>query len=193
MGVFENKSALRQSLLAKRLGLSFEDVFEKSLKIQKSFLASDAYGKTEKIALYSGCNNEVLTDEIFLHAVAHGKEVFYPKVSKAKNVLEFFRVKNKEALTAGSYGILEPRGGDGLKEAVSSFDIIIVPGIAFDLSGNRIGYGKGYYDMTLPACRRSCITIGFAYDMQVKQNIPCEPHDVKIDIIFTESQVFRFR
>jgi 5-formyltetrahydrofolate cyclo-ligase len=90
-------------------------------------------------------------------------------------------------LVKNGFGILEPR-----KEAepadIRKIDLILVPGVAFDRLGNRLGHGKGFYDRFLESCNNA-YTIGIAYDFQVFNNIPCELHDKKMDAITTESGV----
>lgn len=189
MDIPEKKRLYREEFLAKRLRMSFEEVMERSAKIQERFLSLSEYRKAKRIALYASFKNEVLTDSIFTHALSHKKGVFFPKVSKRGEGLVFSRVRGKEDLTIGSYNILEPQGCDN--EPLSSFDIVVVPGIAFDSYGNRIGYGKGYYDMTLANCKGKGFIVGLAYAMQVLDKIPHLSHDVRVDLIVTEEGVIK--
>lgn len=189
-GIQDGKQAYREEILARRLRLSFEEVFEKSLIIQKRFLSIKEYRVARRIAIYASFKNEVITDEVFANAAGAGKEVFYPGVIPDKGCLIFKKVESKDDLTTGAYNILEPVRSRRI-EPVTYFDIVVVPGVVFGLDGNRIGYGKGYYDMTLKDYKGSGLIVGFAYEMQVLPEIPCLPHDVGVDMLITEERVIR--
>lgn len=182
------KERLRAQLLEVRREMAFEDVYRLSLRVQKRFLNSVFYAKAGRIALYSSFSNEVLTDEIFQKAVADGKEVYYPRVIKrGKSHLAFFRVAHLKELAPGSYEIPEPEEKEVRVEA-GTFDLVVVPGVAFDLKGARIGFGKGYYDMALSGLK--CPVVALAYDFQVINGlIPTEKHDIKVSAIVTESRI----
>jgi 5-formyltetrahydrofolate cyclo-ligase len=92
----------------------------------------------------------------------------------------------------GAYGILEP---DDASEIIDPdrADLIIVPGIAFDMAGKRVGYGKGYYDRVLHHLEGSGRLVGFCYDWQLVKGIAGEPHDVTMDMLITEKRVIRPR
>lgn len=183
------KEKLRISLLERRRELCFEDVYRLSLRVQRRFLASAWFKKALRISLYSSFQNEVLTDEIFLKAVEAGKEVFFPKVAKGgrERHLAFHRVKRLDDLSPGSYEIPEPMEGEETVDP-GCFDLIVVPGVAFDRSGGRIGFGKGYYDKALSGL--GCPAVALAYEFQVvNEEIPVEPHDVKVRGIVTEKRV----
>lgn len=183
------KERLRGELLEKRRSIAFEEVFSLSQKIQKRFLGSPFYERSEKIALYSGFRNEVLTDEIFQRAMDDGKEVFFPSMAKGgRRRLVFRKVTDLKELTPGSYEILEPEAGVAVDTA--SLDLVVVPGAAFDAAGARLGYGKGYYDIALAGAE--CAIVALAYEFQVlKEAIPVEPHDVKVTAIVTEKRLIR--
>lgn len=183
------KELIRKKLLEMRRSMAFETVYALSLKAQKRFLDSTFFREAGKISLYCSFQNEVLTDEIFEEARILGKEVYYPRVvaSGGKGVLEFFRVGNLAELSPGAYEIPEPPGH---AEPVSpdSFDLIVVPGVAFDGQGGRLGFGKGYYDMALSGAGGRKVAL--AYEFQVlKEQIPVEPHDVTVSAIVTDGRV----
>lgn len=194
LSIIEKKDSLRQDILQKRLKLSFEEIFELSAAIQKKFLGIGELKKARQLALYASFKNEVLTETILEHAVAHRKEVFFPRIVREKRGLMFLKVYGKEDLASGSYDIKEPvhghRGIHQPKIAVpSSLDIMVVPGIAFDTNGNRLGYGKGYYDKALGSIKERCLIVALAFDFQILNTIPADAHDIKMDKIITESRV----
>lgn len=181
------KERLRSELLEKRRSLSFEEVFALSAAVQKRFLESAFWGRSDKLCLYSGFRNEVLTDEVFQKAAAEGKQVYYPALAANKRLL-FRRVTELKELTRGSYEILEPAAGEAADPA--TFDCIVVPGAAFDEKGARLGYGKGYYDAALAGLKSDIVAL--AYEFQVlKEAIPVEAHDVRVTAIVTEKRLIR--
>jgi len=185
------KELLRKRLLEMRRSMAFETVYQMSLRAQKRFLATPFFRDAEKISLYCSFQNEVLTDEVFERARALGKEVFYPRVvaSGKGRKLEFFPVGCLKELSPGAYEIPEPTNG---LEAVSpeELDLIVMPGVAFDVRGSRLGFGKGYYDMALQGA--GARKVALAYEFQVlNEEIPVEPHDVTVSAIVTERRVLK--
>lgn len=143
----------------------------------------------KQLALYASFKNEVLTDAIFGYALAHGKEVFFPRIVSGKRGLVFLKVHGRKDFSQGSYKIHEPAHDHELDiTAPSSFDIMIVPGVAFDTTGNRLGYGKGYYDRVLGSVKQSCLVAAIAFDFQLLDKVPAEAHDIKMGRIITESR-----
>lgn len=184
------KEKLRKELLEMRRSMAFEAVFALSGRVQKRFIESEFYVSAKSFSLYSSFQNEVLTDEIFQRAVEAGKKVAYPRVIKVgKRHLAFFRVRDLRDLAVGSYDIPEPGEGETVVEPVN-FDLVVVPGVAFDMRGGRLGYGKGYYDRALKGL--GCPIVALAYEFQVlKEEIPVEPHDVGVAAIVTEKRILR--
>ncbi|MBI5560037.1 MAG: 5-formyltetrahydrofolate cyclo-ligase [Deltaproteobacteria bacterium] len=190
------KESLRAELLGRRSRLSFEEVYRLSLMIQKRFTAMREFRSAKRLVIYSSFRNEVLTDEIFLRAVGEGKEVYFPRVvrlapSGAKGAphLSFYMVKDRRELSPGSYNILEPPHG-GVEAGPEAFDCAVVPGVAFDTSGTRLGYGKGYYDRVLTRTRCPVVALAFGFQC-LAEALPSEPHDVRVDSIVTENKVLR--
>lgn len=191
----KDKSALRNVILDKRIKMPFEDVFRISSIIQKRILRLNSYKTSKKLALYASFKNEVLTDSIMNHAIANGKNVYFPKVVneykgeyKGHRGLKFVEVKGKNDFEPGSYDIHEPVGKCDMPD-IKEFDTVVVPGIAFDISGSRLGYGKGYYDKVLFGLKGYAILIGLAFDFQVVKTLSTETHDVSMDVIVTEKRV----
>lgn len=182
------KEAIRKELLEARRRMTFEEVYAVSLAVQKNFLMSPLFAGAGRLSLYSSFRNEVLTDEIFQKAMEAGKEVYYPRVIReGDGRLGFYRVNDLKELSSGSYEIPEP-GEKEVRIGPGTLELVVMPGIAFDEKGSRIGYGKGYYDRALKSIR--CPAVALAYDFQVlKKEIPSEPHDVRVSAIFTEKRI----
>lgn len=183
------KELLRQDTLLKRDGLRAYDVSMFSEKITESFLSLDEYKDAVKVAFYSSVRSEVSTKLVIEKSLAGGREVYLPRVKVDSHGVDFVRVNGLEGFKEGSYGILEPVGDEIVEP--SDLDLIILPGVAFDKDGARIGYGKGHYDMTLE--KASCKKIAFAFELQVVKKIETEPHDVNMDMIITEKQLYKIK
>lgn len=170
--------------------MSGEQVDALSLNAQGLLIATQEFQSAKRLALYAGIRTEVMTDYLFAESVRLGKEVCFPLVvNKQAPRIAFFRVTDSSELSPGIYDIPEPSTGGG-EVAPGEFDLIVVPGVAFDKHGARLGYGKGYYDKALTGLK--CPVAALAFDIQVLDvTIPCEPHDVKVDMVVTQTRVVR--
>lgn len=184
------KQRLRQVILAERKALADSEVSSSSILVQKAFVASDEFARAGVLALYAPIHNEVDTALVFAEAVASRKTVLYPAVSDEG--LIFRRVLGLDELRKGAFGIQEPASPSEVYDPHEA-DIIVIPGVVFDVGGKRIGYGKGYYDKTLHALEGRGKLVGFCYDFQLVDEITDEPHDVKMDLLITEKRVIRPR
>jgi 5-formyltetrahydrofolate cyclo-ligase len=180
------KQKLRQLILAKRRALAASDVRVASLAIQQAFIESPEFAKAKVLALYAPVHNEVDTAGVLAAALAAQKKVLYPVVFG--DSLLFRRVLTPDQLRKGAFGILEPAALCDAHDPCEA-DLIVLPGVAFDAMGRRIGYGKGYYDRALHPLEGKGKLIGFCYDFQVVDDIAGEPHDVKMDLLITEKRV----
>lgn len=183
------KRSLRQQMLAQRLALSQEAWHASSLLAQQNLLSLEEYAGAECIALYAPARNEADTTEIVAAAFRAGKRVLYPAVCGEHMV--FRQVEGLASLEQGSFGILEPCP-TGVDHHADEPDLIVVPGVAFDLSGHRIGYGKGFYDRFLRHPGRTAHLVGLCHDFQIVEGaIPAEGHDIRMEIIVSDRRVVR--
>ncbi|GMW01326.1 MAG: 5-formyltetrahydrofolate cyclo-ligase [Candidatus Hydrogenedentota bacterium] len=177
-----DKSRLRLALLKRRRGLGAEQVRAWNHAIQSHLLSHGTYQSSASVLTYvSSKDNEVDTLPIIRDGLEMGKSIFVPRVA-AGRMLQWVKLASIADLAPGPMGILEPRTG----EAVSGDDgdLVLVPGIAFDRHGNRVGYGGGYFDRFLPRFRG--IKIGLAFAAQVVEEVPSETYDMRVDWIITE-------
>ena len=181
------KTPIRQSILNRRRALAADMCLALSLQAQERLLASAEFDSAACVALYSPIANEVFTEEIFSAALRLGKRIVYPRVRGSQ--LEFCEVTDRQALSPGMLGVLEPQ--EGRPVAPERIDLVVVPGVAFDLFGHRLGYGKGFYDRTFGARTRGLLA-GFAFELQVVEQLPKEDHDVRLDLLITEARVIHF-
>jgi len=168
----------------KRRSLSRCVIGSAGLSAQKHLAALSLFKQAEMVALYSPVRNEVATSHLFEEAISAGKRVCYPTVTGEQ--IFFQRVENSADLRPGTFGVLEPAGGDPVD--VEQIDLMVIPGLAFSSCGERLGYGKGFYDRFL-ACPVTFASIGLCYDFQVYQKLPVEEHDQRVSYIVTEHRV----
>jgi len=164
-----------------------------SRRIFDQLTARPEYREARTILSYVNFHSEVWTRQFIAKAWDDGKCVAVPYCVGDR--LDLFRLENFEELSPGILGILEPRlefrGRPDRLLAAEQFDVIVVPGLAFDRSCGRIGYGKGYYDRLLRQIRPDTIAVAVAFECQIFPEVPVTPHDVRVDEIITESTVYR--
>lgn len=181
-----SKAMLRKTILARRQALSAKEQSAASSAVQDVFVAMPEYLAARSIALYLAVNNEVSTERVIRHALMTGKELFLPSVEGAQML--FRRITALEDLVPGRFGIMQPPP-DSPAADPAAIDLIVVPGVGFDLSGQRIGYGKGYYDRTLHRVENNGRLVAFCYEFQLVDSLAGEQHDVNMDIIITEQRL----
>lgn len=182
-----SKAQIRKEKLQIRKELSFEKVNELSEAICLRLFETEEMKFCRNLLVYADYNNEVATDKIILKALMQGISVYMPKVKGDE--MDFYRVFALDELQSGSYGIREPYEIEHLKFEEENNTVCLLPLSAFDAMGNRIGYGKGYYDKYLNRVKvEACI--GLAYSFQESEDIPAEEFDRKLDKVVTEADVF---
>ncbi|NJC89133.1 MAG: 5-formyltetrahydrofolate cyclo-ligase [Desulfuromonas sp.] len=182
------KRPIREKLLAERRHRSAETCLHLSLLIQERFLDSSVYRQAGSIGLYSPVMNEVQTELVARRCLADGKRLAYPRVEG--ETLGFVEVFGSVQMAPGAFGILEPTGERSIPCA--ELDLLVVPGVAFDLVGNRLGYGKGFYDRALAVRLPGLERVGFAYEFQVVEQLPAAAHDCRLTRLVTELRTLRF-
>ena len=183
------KRSLRSQLLAQRRALSQHSWCESSHAAQLNLLSLDEYVAAECIALYAPAHNETDTGLILLAALEAGKRVLYPAVCGHEMV--FRHVERTDELREGAFGILEPcpTGDDHQADAA---DLIVVPGVAFDLTGHRLGYGKGFYDRFLQHPDCTALLVGLCHDFQlIADGLPVDIHDIPMEIVVSDTRIIR--
>jgi len=184
-----SKFPIRQSVLNRRRSLSGELGLRYSLQVQARLLERPEFVAADCVALYSPVANEVFTEAVCDTALQLGKRVVYPRVTGDN--MAFFAIDQRRELARGSFGVLEPPVGR--TAALDEIDLAVIPGVAFDLRGHRLGYGKGFYDRAFAATTQRPLLVGFAFELQVVERLPSEGHDVQLDLLVTEARVVDFR
>ena len=190
-----DKDLIRKDILQKRDDLSVYKIEVKSREIFEELIAKPEYIEASNILTYASVRNEVKTDEIILDALALGKRVFCPKV-------KFVRIYEPENLVPGDYGLMEPEIKDdseifdpdfyadesnvrGIDGENAGKTMVIVPGVAFDENGNRIGYKGGFYDRFLSKVSYAD-TVALCYKIQIVDEIIPSEHDIPVKSIIHE-------
>ena len=191
MLVAQRKAQLRRTERERwSVGANREAFAEKSVAAQKRFLAAFPPGRGSLVGLYMPVAGEVGTERIRARYLEAGVRLFYPKVMEDGN-LSFYPDGGDKGWVRGKYGLLEPRihpGTDGLR---GGFDLVVVPGMAFDAKGRRLGRGCGYYDRFLFGIAGGAMTVGLAFSLQLLPEVPVDAWDVPVDVVVTEEGVIR--
>ena len=183
-----SKQLIRQRLLNQRQQLEGSSCARHSAAVQGYILDSKVYAAADSVALYASVHNEVQTDLVLDSALVAGKTVCYPRLENEKIV--FIEVSSLDDLKPGRFGVPEPQGQKNILP--ENLDLVLVPGVAFDSQGHRLGYGFGCYDRALALCRNTDF-IGLAYAFQVVKHLPSEEHDIRLDYLATECEMLEFK
>ena len=141
------------------------------------------------ILAYAALPNELDPMPAIWRLRKRGVRIAYPRI-EAPGVLGMHYVDHEMELVPGPFGLAQP-SEHAAHAPHECIDAVIVPGVAFDVQGTRLGYGGGYYDRLLPMMRRECVRIGVAFDEQVLEHIPTEDHDECVDIVVTPARIIR--
>lgn len=185
----ESKLQLYNRMMATRDELKAEEVEGASREICHRVLLMEEFRTGLRVGLYAAFKNEVRTELLFQEGDRHRKEIYYPAVDKAAGELDYFRVQRLEELLPTDGGQREPSAKQSRLRDLNTLNAIIVPGIAFDLHGGRLGFGKGFYDQCLERFRGKRIAL--AYDFQVVPELPTVARGRKLDWIVTEKRIVR--
>ncbi len=175
-----DKQAIRDQY--KRIRKDIPNKEEKSEAIFNAIINDPIYQEANVVAFYNSMKGEVDTHKLIEHAKSCGKTVLLPRVLGFD--LIFFKITDDTKYQTSKLGINEPVGG--YVYSPEKIDLVIVPGIAFDKEGNRIGYGGGYYDRYLEFSKLPSIALCFQEQI-IEDELPVEEYDMKVDIIQTES------
>lgn len=198
------KAQIRSYQKEQRDQLSKEEQITLSSEIKTRLIKSEVYQKCRNLFCFISFGSEADTHELIKQSLEYGKKVYVPRVEADK--MEFYEITNLEGLVVSKFGIPEP-----LKEEQKTFlyqhrnynynnstdnmenpysNLILLPGLAFDRNGNRVGYGQGYYDryleknLSIPFYK-----IALSYDFQIMDEIPAENYDIKADSIITPTKM----
>jgi 5-formyltetrahydrofolate cyclo-ligase len=185
----KTKEEIRVEMLTKRIKQLPMLKKEKDKRMIDTINSFPRFQIADEILFYMPIHGEVDITTLFIEHKDTKKFVLPRVVNKSKD-LTLYQIETLDDLVKGTFRIPEPKKALE-KITPEKLDFIILPGIAFDLEGHRIGYGQGYFDRLLK--KTNCPIIGVAYDFQIVENIGGEPHDVPVDMIVTESRTIRIK
>lgn len=182
----DQKRALRRRILAAREAQAAKAGL--SARICTHLTALPEHGRARTILWYLDCRSELRTRETVARELEGPRTIAIPYVSGSD--LRLWRLAGMDELEPGRFGILEP--ARGLRERTERHldprhvDLVVVPGVAFDPYGNRLGSGFGYYDRLLARMRPDTHLVAPCFQSQVVESVPAEPHDIRVHRVLTE-------
>ena len=189
----KSKAEIRRIIRDYRDAMPSNEVEKRSANIHRNLFAFEEYINAMRIMLYASFRNEVDTRKIIDNLIMNGKKAYLPLVRKDSATLEVYKINDFEKDTVvGSFGVMEPKTIIEKCNSLEDIQLFLIPGIVFDRNGNRIGWGKGYYDNFLGNLSKQTKKYALAYDFQVIGKIDATKNDVPIDGLITESGVLRF-
>ena len=177
-----DKKALRRETGKKKRALTVQEIDSRSAILAERLYETVQYQNCRSLYAYLSFNQEVRTNPIIERAWADGKRVAVPKVMGSEMV--FIWIDSFENLAPqGAYNITEPIGNGPVAD--DSTALVLMPGLAFDPEGHRVGYGGGYYDRFLEAEPNHPL-VALCYDFQLFDHLETDPHDVPVDLVITD-------
>jgi 5-formyltetrahydrofolate cyclo-ligase len=186
--LIEEKRALRRAMRVRRAALSAAERAECSRAAADRLGGLPELAAARTVAGFLAMPEEIDPAQALAQVEQRGAVVAFPRVSSDRPRLRFHRVAGPGDLRPGAYGIFEPREGCPELPA-SDLDVILVPGLAFDAEGRRLGYGGGYYDEVGGLVRGRALLVGVGFDFQLVDRCPAGEGDVNIDRVVTDARV----
>lgn len=187
----DKRQNIRNKIRAARRRL--EPIFVKtaSSAAQREALNLAEWRNAKNICCYLAMPLEVQTDAIIKKCRAEGKTLFVPAFFNARQKYSLALFDQDDDISLGRFNILEPVNPKWIK--AQKIDLVFVPGLAFDRHGGRLGHGGGYYDdlLSQPSLRPAC-KVGLAFEFQIYDHLPLRLDDVRMDVVLTESEIYRF-
>lgn len=193
----EQKQAIRRRAYDARKAQDHKESL--SVEAVDRFMALPEYQNARVVMWYVHCRSEVRTTPKLLEEVARGeKKIVIPYCTEdpnGENMLGLWHLTSSRQLVVGKWKIPEPamelRGNPAHEVAPAELDVVLVPAVAFDRRGHRLGNGQGYYDRLLEHVRSDCSLVGLGYESQLFDRIPVGPHDIVMNKIVTETTTYQ--
>ncbi|TFH66780.1 MAG: 5-formyltetrahydrofolate cyclo-ligase [Gemmatimonadales bacterium] len=185
-----DKATVRDRVLSRRAEESDRDL--KSRRIAERVASHERYNRAAVVSTYVGVDSEVATIPLIVSALAAGRTVVVPWVDG--DDIRLSRLDRLDELVSSGFGLLEPtveiRTDPSRRVAPEVCEVFLVPGVAFDREGYRLGRGRGYYDRLLSQVPPAVFRIGLAFECQLVESVPREDHDQRMDLIVTEQRTY---
>jgi 5-formyltetrahydrofolate cyclo-ligase len=182
------KREIRARMKAVRRVLPLSACAERSARANARVIELPEFARARTVVAYSAMRKELDPEALLAHAASLGKRIGLPRVDDDQH-LQLHVHQLGEALEESGYGMLEPAASNASIDP-AEVDLIIVPALALDGGGQRLGYGRGFYDRLLPLMPNA-FRVGVAYDFQVVPEIPAEPHDVPLHCVISDARTLR--
>ncbi len=182
------KADLRARALARRAAMPSLDRSDASRRITERVLSHSDYQSASTILVYATMRGEVDTAAICGQALADGKVVAYPLVDWTDETLHAVRMVDPARLAPGRWGLPEPPPDQREPVDHATLELVLVPGVAFDRAGRRMGYGRGMFDRLLKTLPSQARRWGLAFDVQVFDELPTGSHDQPVDVVVTQTR-----
>ena len=183
-----DKFAVRQDMRRRRDAMSLDEVLNLSRAVEDRLFSCKDFSSCQNIMFFLSFGNELRTDELITRALKDGKQVYVPRLIKRERRLEVCEINDMDQeFELGSYDIREPSQSNSKVVSPSIIDVIIAPGLAFDRSGGRVGFGGGYFDWLFKQLPDEALRLGVAYEFQVVGSVPQDSWDESVQTIFTEN------
>ncbi|MCJ8737550.1 hypothetical protein PDJAM_G00025250 [Pangasius djambal] len=190
------KQALRKEIKKRLAALSDEEKLRQSHIVSQKLFEHPNYRSSRRVAVFLSMHDEVRTEAILRHLFSSGKICFIPRYQSDSNhmdMLQLNSVEDMNSLPVTSWNIRQPADNDTQREealTTGGLDLILMPGLGFDKNGNRLGRGKGFYDLYLQRCMRhpkgKPYTIALAFKEQLCEQVPVDDSDILIDEVLYE-------
>jgi 5-formyltetrahydrofolate cyclo-ligase len=186
------KTIIRNDFLKRRGALTRSEVAAMSQKVIERLLGLEEYQKASTIMAYLNFRNEVETTGLVRQAMADGKRVVVPITDLPnRRIIPSLLVRFPEDVEPGPLHILEPKASALRLCNPALIDLVIVPGVAFDLGGYRLGYGGGFYDRFLPLTKPEAVYVGLSFELQILPRLASKSHDVPVHYVLTEKRMIK--
>lgn len=186
----ETKDEIRNKIAKTLAALSVNEIEEKITRIESRLFEFANFLESNIVLLYINSTSEVNTLKIIERCFNYNKIVILPAFDATKHEMKLMKIDNLDAnLTPGPRGILEPDSNSCNVVPIECIDIAIIPGVAFDEKGGRIGSGDGYYDRLIPKLSITTRKVALAFENQIIPQVQMESHDRYVDIIITEKRI----
>jgi 5-formyltetrahydrofolate cyclo-ligase len=192
--VTEKKNKLREICLKRRKSLTEGEHKQKSARIAEQLFETEEYKKAQTILMYAATKTEVQTEECIKEMLSKGNRVVLPYCYPNSSDMGIAEIKDYSTdVRVGEYKMLEPVDEIRNNFLKSDIQLVVCPGVGYDINGARLGRGKGCYDAFLKELKEKAPIVGFAYQCQMlNEDIPFDYHDIPMDMIITEEGIKRF-
>ncbi len=186
-----SKKDLRTHLKANLAALSADEIHQRSRQACDLLADQPEFERCETVMVFLSLPTEINTAPLVLRAWQDGKRVLAPRVSWEQRRMMPVEIRSlTEDIEDTQWNLRQPLQGDPVP--LSMIDLVVVPGLGFDRAGNRLGRGRGFYDRFLAHSEFAGSTCAVAFEEQIVEAIPADPHDIRVDMLITDQHVRRF-